>query len=81
MIKVGDVVARRHKPGVLNPGEPPSAKWMFSTGYFLVLKVHFSDLGPGIGYAQVCFIMNDCGNTSWIDKRHLKVVVELQDEK
>ena len=66
----------------MTPGEPNSAKWMFYDGYFLVLKIQTSSFyGPKEKNIQACYIMNDIGNTSWIDKRFLKIIVELQDEK
>jgi len=78
MIKIGDIVVRKSKSGLRLKGDPMSANWLFYSGYFIVLSVTRSETDP---MYCVCLIMNSSGEKSWIDKRSIKCVVELQSEK
>ena len=78
MIKVGDIVRRKNKPGKWAEGEPLLASWLFNDGYFIVLDVRCAPERHEDGtIMSACLIMNSFGNTSWVDKRNLKIVVEL----
>ena len=81
MIKTGDIVSRKSRPGSLMIGEPASAKWMFYSGYFLVIATCKKYSDTHRKNIEVCLIMNDSGSTSWIDKQSLKLVVELKNEE
>ena len=81
MVKVGDIVVRKSRPGVWAVGEPLSASWLFYDGYFLVLSIKIGVVNIADEMISTCLIMNSSGETSWIDKRNIKTVVELKNEK
>lgn len=73
MIRVGDIVKRISRAGQLAVGAPLKAAWLFYDGYFLVLQVETKVINNQAH--SICLIMNDSGNTSWINSNLLKTKV------
>lgn len=76
MIRVGDIVERVERPGLLEVGEPLKASWMFYSGYFLVLQVCTRKIKNVT--KSTCLIMNENGGTSWINSELLKIASRIK---
>ncbi len=76
MIKIGDIVERSRFTSAENESLLNSI--LFNEGYFLVLSVSISKITHKTGEnIMTCLIMDTSGIKAWIDKRSIRIVLEL----
>lgn len=84
MIKCGDIVKRRARPGRVSKGGPRDASLIFYDGYFIVLDVIENEM-PCINSknntktVRICKIMNCFGQLSWISEKLIKKI-DMSDD-
>lgn len=79
MIKCGDIVKRRARPGRVSKGGPRDASLIFYDGYFLVVDIIENSMPcvnsmGNIRIVRICRIMNCFGQFSWISEKLIKKI-------